>query len=78
MSINTAVINVSAPVYVQAGEHLNGATLASAEWVRSGRATVSIEKAEALERDGFADIVSKGGAAYTWGPCCDGSAHNHG
>lgn len=40
-------------------------------------ATVSLERAEALERDGYADILSKDGQPYTWAACCDG-AHDHG
>lgn len=76
--MSTAQITVSAPVYLEAGEHLNGKTLAAPEWVRSGEATVSLERAEALERDGYADILSKGGKPYYWAACCDGSAHDHG
>lgn len=56
----TARITVSAPVLLAAGEFLNGKTLSGPEWVRSGEAEVSIERAEALERDGYADILSKG------------------
>ena len=75
--MTTAQINISAPVRFEAGEHLNGATLTAPEWVRSGPATVSVERAEALERDGYADIISKDGKPYTWAACCDG-AHDHG
>ena len=75
--MKTAQIIISAPVRFEAGEFLNGATLTAQQWVRSGPATVSVERAEALERVGYADIVSKDGARYTWAPCCDGS-HGHG
>ena len=34
-------------------------------------------KAEALERDGYADIISKDGKPYTWAACCNG-VHDHG
>jgi hypothetical protein len=68
--MKTAQIKISAPVYFAAGEHLNGATLVAPAWVRSGDATVELEKAQALERDGFADIVSIDGAANVWGACC--------
>lgn len=74
--MKTAQIKISAPVYFAAGEHLNGATLTAPEWVRIGGATVEIQKAQALERDGFADIVSIDGEANVWGACCDG-AHDH-
>ena len=74
--MKTAQIKISAPVYFAAGEHLNGTTLAAPAWVRGGGATVEIQKAQALERDGFADIVSIDGEANVWGACCDG-AHDH-
>lgn len=74
--MKTAQINISAAVRFEAGEHLNGKTLAAPEWVRSGPATVGLERAEALERDGYADILSKDGKPYTWSACCDG-AHDH-
>lgn len=68
--MKTAQINVNAPVYFAPGDYLNGQTLAAPEWVRSGSATVSLDRAEALERDGYADIVSKDGKPYTWTACC--------
>lgn len=73
----TARITVSAPVLLAAGEFLNGKTLSGPEWVRSGEAEVSIERAEALERDGYADILSKGGVPYRWSACCSGGDHDH-
>ena len=74
--MTTAQINISAAVRFEAGEHLNGATLAAPEWVLSGPATVSLERAEALERNGYADIISKDGKPYTWASCCSGD-HDH-
>ena len=56
-----AQINVSAPVLFSVGEYLNGAVLTAPQWVRSGAAEVDAAKAEALERDGYADIISKDG-----------------
>ncbi len=73
----TTQIKLSAPVYFAVGEDLNGQTLAVAQWVRGGEAEVSIERAEALERDGYADILSKGGVPYRWSACCSGGDHDH-
>lgn len=72
-----AQINVSAPVLFSVGEYLNGAVLTAPQWVRSGAAEVDAAKAEALERDGYADIISKDGKPYTWAACCNG-VHDHG
>ena len=72
----TTQIKLSAPVYFAAGEALNGQTLAVAQWVRGGTTSVSDEKAQALERDGLADILSVDGERAVWGACCDGS-HDH-
>ena len=74
----TTQIKLSAPVYFAAGETLNGQTLAAAQWVRDGTASVSYEKAQALERDGFADILSIDGAPFLWAACCASGSHDHG
>ncbi len=76
--MKTAQINVSAPVYLAAGEYLDGVVLAAPQWVRSGTVTVELSRAEAFERDGYADIVLKDGQPYTWTACCSGTDHNHG
>lgn len=75
--MSKAQIRVSAPVLFVAGDYLNGATLTAPQWVRSGLAEVDASKAEALERQGYADIISREGQASVWGPCC-GGAHEHG
>ena len=72
----TTQIKLSAPVHFAAGEALNGQTLAVAQWVRGGTTSVSDEKAQALERDGLADILNVDGKRAVWGACCDGS-HDH-
>ncbi len=71
----TTQIKLSAPVYFAAGETLNGQALAAAQWVRGGTVSVSDEKAQALERDGLADILSIDGVAFHWGACCSGGDH---
>lgn len=75
--MSKAQIRVSAPVLFAVGDYLNGATLTEPQWVRSGAAEVDADKAEALERDGYADIISRDGQANVWAPCCGGS-HDHG
>lgn len=74
--MSTAQIKVTAPVYFAAGETLNGVALAAPQWVRSGAASVATEKAQALERDGYADILSVDGAPAVWPSCCSGG-HDH-
>lgn len=74
--MNTAEIKVNAPVYFSVGEALNGAVLTAPQWVRSGAATVSLAKAQSLERDGYADIVAIDGAPAVWPSCCSGG-HDH-
>lgn len=74
--MSTAEIHVSAPVYFSVGEFLNGRNLEAPEWVKSGRAIVSADKARALSQDGYADILSIDGRPYVWGACCSGD-HNH-
>lgn len=74
----TTQIKLSAPVHFAAGEALNGQTLAVAQWVRGGTASVSDEKAQALERDGLADILSIDGAPFMWAACCASGSHDHG
>lgn len=71
----TTQIKLSAPVHFAAGEALNGQTLAVAQWVRGGTASVSDEKAQALERDGLADILNVDGKRAVWGACCSGGDH---
>ncbi len=75
--MKTALITVTAPVLFMPGDYLNGQIVKSPEWVRNGKATVSLENATQLESLGYADILEKDGKAYRWAACCSGGSHEH-
>jgi len=69
-------IKIISPVLFAAGEPLDGAVLLASKWVMAGEALVADDRATSLERDGYADILSRDGAAVTWASCCAGG-HAH-
>ncbi len=72
-----ATVQVAAPVYVPAGQYLNGAVLAAPEWARKGTHTMEAEFAHAQEAGGMLEVESIDGAPVVWVSCCGGD-HNHG
>lgn len=70
--MSIAKCNVGAPVYVPAGEHLDGAMLDSAQWARPGEHFLSHEFAHAQEQNGYLEIAEVDGVPVVWGACCAG------
>ncbi len=73
----TTKIKIISPVLFAAGESLDGEMLSASKWIMQGEAIVADDRATTLERDGYADIVSRDGEAVTWPSCCAGSSHDH-
>jgi hypothetical protein len=67
-----ALCNVGSPVYVPAGEYLDGAVLDAAQWARNGEHSLSSEFAHQQEQSGMLEIVNIDGAPVVWGSCCSG------
>lgn len=72
-----ATVQVAAPVYVPAGQYLNGAELAAPEWARKGTHTMEADFAQQQEAAGMLEIESIDGTTVVWASCCGGD-HNHG
>ncbi len=73
-----ATVQVAAPVYVPAGQYLNGVTLDAPAWARPGQHTMDAEFARQQDAAGMLEIESIDGAMVLWAPCCGGGAHDHG
>lgn len=67
-----ATVQVAAPVYVPAGQYLNGAVLAAPEWARKGTHTMDADFAQAQDAAGMLEIESIDGAQVLWATCCGG------
>lgn len=65
-----ATCNVNSPVYVPAGQYLDGAVLDSAAWARDGSHDLEEDFARQQESNGMLEIVSIDGATAIWGSCC--------
>lgn len=72
-----ATVQVAAPVYVPAGQYLNGAVLDAPQWARKGTHTMGAEFAQAQDAAGMLEVESIDGVQVLWAPCCGGSDHNH-
>jgi len=72
-----ATVQVGAPVYVPAGEYLNGATLTEPQWARPGRHTMGAAFAQQQDAAGMLEIESIDGAPVMWSACCCGADHDH-
>lgn len=67
-----AKCNVGSPVYVPAGEYLDGSVLAAPEWARQGEHTLGHAFAHEQEANGMLEIIDVDGAPVIWGSCCTG------
>lgn len=67
-----AKVNVGSPILVPAGGHLDGSTLASPVWVRSGQHAVDLAFAQAQEKNGMLTIAEIDGVPAGRGACCGG------
>lgn len=66
-----ASVIVCAPVYIPAGEMLDGAALSTGVWVRSGETHgLSLSFAEDQERAGLLEVVAVDGAPVVRATCC--------
>lgn len=66
-----ASVIVCAPVYVPAGEILDGSALDSGAWVRPGEPRrLSLDFAESQERAGLLEVVAVDGAPVVRATCC--------
>lgn len=67
-----AKCNIGSPVYVPAGEHLDGAVLESPAWARQGTHFLGHDFAHTQEAIGMLEIMEIDGAPVIWGACCAG------
>lgn len=66
-----ASVIVCAPVYVPAGEILDGTKLSVGTWIRSGETRgLSLDFAETQERGGLLEVVAVDGAPVVRATCC--------
>jgi len=66
-----AHVNIAAPVYVPAGEYLNGEILAAPAWAHVGECDLSETFARTQEANGYLEIDTIDGVAVVWGACCN-------
>lgn len=70
--MKVALCNIGSPVYVPAGEYLDGFVIDSAQWARNGEHSLSSAFAHKQEANGMLEIVSVDGVPIMWGGCCSG------
>lgn len=73
-----ATVQVAAPVYVPAGQYLNGAVLDAPQWARPGTHTMEAAFAQQQDAAGMLEVESIDGAQVLWSACCGGGDHSHG
>lgn len=69
--MTTAICNVGSPIYVPAGEYLDGEVLEAPAWARKGVHTLSTHFALQQESNGYLEISSIDGNPVVWGACCN-------
>lgn len=67
-----AKCNVGSPVYVPAGEYLDGQSLEVGQYARQGEHFLAHDFAHVQEQNGNLEIVEVDGVPVVWGACCAG------
>lgn len=75
--MKTAKCHVAAPIYVPAGEHLNGEILQEPRWARVGEHVLGADFAAQQEAAGLCEIERVDGVPVYWSACCSGGSHEH-
>lgn len=68
--MSIAKCNVGSPVYVPAGEHMDGAVLTNPDWARKGIHFLSHNFAVKQEQNGLLEIAEIDGETFSKTPCC--------
>lgn len=72
-----ATVQVVAPVYVRAGQYLDGVVLDAPQWARPGRHAMEAGFAQLQDAAGMLEVESVDGVPVVWGACCSGGSHDH-